>query len=230
MKMNIQKSRLAALLSVMLIVCMMTAMLAIPVSAAEVSTVAYDVNNPNSLHNSIDITTALLKYFNLNLNLEGMTNYYDIASYIYEKFYFEEVKYSPDIDYIFLGANDMTNALDAISGQFPELQSEIDDLNETLWDYSIFFDGAEAWAIPYVKYSEKSQFELGSIQHDVEFTIPDAPASSGSAGLADVINADMINSVTDEVVNLLPVVIGVIIGYVGLRKALSFLQSVLHSA
>lgn len=51
-----------------------------------------------------------------------------------------------------------------------------------------------------------------------------------AAGLAEVITADMLNGVLDEVVALLPVCIPVMIGFIGLRKGISFLQSILHSA
>lgn len=52
----------------------------------------------------------------------------------------------------------------------------------------------------------------------------------GAAGLADVITAEMLNGVLDEVVALLPVCIPVMIGFIALRKGISFLQSILHSA
>ena len=51
-----------------------------------------------------------------------------------------------------------------------------------------------------------------------------------ASGLADVVTADMLNGVLDEVVALLPVCIPVMIGFIGLRKGISFIQGVLHSA
>ena len=48
--------------------------------------------------------------------------------------------------------------------------------------------------------------------------------------LASVVTADMLQGVLTEVVGLLPVVIPVMIGFIGLRKGISFLQGVLHSA
>lgn len=50
------------------------------------------------------------------------------------------------------------------------------------------------------------------------------------SGLASVVSADMLGGVLDEIVALLPVVIPVMIGFIGLRKGISFLQGVLHSA
>ena len=48
--------------------------------------------------------------------------------------------------------------------------------------------------------------------------------------LQGIITADMVSGVLDEIVGLLPVIIPVMIGFIGLRKGISFLQGVLHSA
>lgn len=53
---------------------------------------------------------------------------------------------------------------------------------------------------------------------------------AAAGGLADVVTPDMLNGVLDEVVALLPVCIPVMIGFIGLRKGISFIQGVLHSA
>lgn len=57
---------------------------------------------------------------------------------------------------------------------------------------------------------------------------PSAPASS--AGLAKIVSSESLSSVFDEIKELLPIVCVVIVGYIGLRKGISFLQSMLHSA
>lgn len=48
--------------------------------------------------------------------------------------------------------------------------------------------------------------------------------------LEGVVTASMLSGVLDEIVGLLPVVIPVMIGFIALRKGISFLQSVLHNA
>ena len=50
------------------------------------------------------------------------------------------------------------------------------------------------------------------------------------SGLAAIVTSDMLSGVLNEIVDLLPVVIPVMIGFIGLRKGISFLQGVLHSA
>ena len=57
---------------------------------------------------------------------------------------------------------------------------------------------------------------------------PSTPAST--TDLAKIVSSENLSSVFDEVKALLPVVCVVIVGYIGLRKGISFLQSVLHSA
>lgn len=48
--------------------------------------------------------------------------------------------------------------------------------------------------------------------------------------LSTVVTAQMISGVLDELIGLLPVILPTMIGFIGLRKGISFLQGVLHSA
>lgn len=48
--------------------------------------------------------------------------------------------------------------------------------------------------------------------------------------LSTVIDSDMLGGVLDEIISLLPVCIPVLIGFIGLRKGIAFVQSILHSA
>lgn len=48
--------------------------------------------------------------------------------------------------------------------------------------------------------------------------------------LATIVTPEMMNGVLEEIVGLLPVVIPVMVGFIALRKGISFIQSVLHSA
>ena len=48
--------------------------------------------------------------------------------------------------------------------------------------------------------------------------------------LSTIVTANMISGVLDEIVGLLPVILPTMIGFIGLRKGISFLQGVLHSA
>ena len=48
--------------------------------------------------------------------------------------------------------------------------------------------------------------------------------------LSTIVTAEMISGVLDELIGLLPVILPTMIGFIGLRKGISFLQGVLHSA
>lgn len=48
--------------------------------------------------------------------------------------------------------------------------------------------------------------------------------------LSNVVTGNMLNGVLNEVVGLLPVCIPVLITFIALRKGISFIQSILHSA
>lgn len=51
-----------------------------------------------------------------------------------------------------------------------------------------------------------------------------------TTALSTVITAEMLSGVLDEIVALLPVVLPVMIGFIALRKGISFVQGILHSA
>lgn len=55
-------------------------------------------------------------------------------------------------------------------------------------------------------------------------------AGSASGVLKNVVTADMLGGVLDEIVGILPVVIPVMIGFIALRKGVAFLMSTLRSA
>lgn len=48
--------------------------------------------------------------------------------------------------------------------------------------------------------------------------------------LKTVVTAEMLGGVLDEVVGVLPICIPVLITFIALRKGISFVQSILHSA
>lgn len=48
--------------------------------------------------------------------------------------------------------------------------------------------------------------------------------------LSQVITDQMLNGVLDQIVGLLPVVMPVLVGFIGLRKGIAFVRSILHSA
>lgn len=53
---------------------------------------------------------------------------------------------------------------------------------------------------------------------------------SATGGLSDIVTGEMLTGVLDEVVGLLPVCIPVMIGFIALRKGISFIRGILKSA
>jgi len=51
-----------------------------------------------------------------------------------------------------------------------------------------------------------------------------------SRNLADVVTEDMLNGVLDQVIGLLPVLLPVMITFIGFRKGIAFIQNILHAA
>lgn len=54
--------------------------------------------------------------------------------------------------------------------------------------------------------------------------------ASATTVLNTIVTGDMLGGVLDEIVGLLPVVLPVMIGFVALRKGISFVLNMLHSA
>ena len=48
--------------------------------------------------------------------------------------------------------------------------------------------------------------------------------------LSGIVNASTLEGVLDEILGLLPIVIPVLIGFIAIRKGISFVQKILHSA
>lgn len=48
--------------------------------------------------------------------------------------------------------------------------------------------------------------------------------------LKTIVTAEMLGGVLDEITGLLPIILPVMIGFIALRKGISFISSVLHSA
>lgn len=55
-------------------------------------------------------------------------------------------------------------------------------------------------------------------------------ALEGGTTLSTVITADMLQGVLNEMLGVLPVCIPVMISFIGIRKGIAFVRSVLHSA
>ncbi len=55
-------------------------------------------------------------------------------------------------------------------------------------------------------------------------------AAAASTQLSTIVTGDMIQGVLNEIIGLLPTVLPVMIGFIALRKGISFVLNMLHSA
>lgn len=55
-------------------------------------------------------------------------------------------------------------------------------------------------------------------------------AQTATTTLSTIVTSSMLSGVLDEIVGLLPVVLPTMIGFVALRKGISFVLNMLHSA
>lgn len=211
--MNIQKSRLMAMFTVMLMVCMMVTTMIIPASAAEVEDtfVKYSVLTKEIIAASLEGNNVPLK----------AATYEDMAAEIMQEKGFADDKMNP----IFVGQNTGVVVTAINIGQWT---------TDTYGDVVLFkvpFDFWDENHGDYRSYYLVGDFDIsgyapvGSGDITATIDIPDPPS-----GISAVVTKEMLSGVLDEVVALLPVVIPVMIGFIGLRKGISFLQSVLHSA
>lgn len=53
---------------------------------------------------------------------------------------------------------------------------------------------------------------------------------TAATSLSSVVTAEMLSGVLEEVIALLPVCVPVLVGFIALRKGISFIQGILHSA
>ena len=53
---------------------------------------------------------------------------------------------------------------------------------------------------------------------------------AASSGLSGVVTSDLMSGVLDEIVALLPICIPVMVGFIALRKGISFVRGILRSA
>lgn len=92
-----------------------------------------------------------------------------------------------------------------------------------------YFFGISWWegAIEFVMMDDVDN----SFPMDDGFTVTFIPLVTETAPhITDFVSSDMLSGALDQVVALIPVVVGCIVAFVGIRKGISFLQQIMHSA
>lgn len=201
--MNIQKSRFAALIGLMLMVCMMVAMLAIPASAAEYeinTTAAGAMNTANGLK-FLEITGAELYDYESREALAAKISYGNVVPFFYD------------------------------------IENQRVFLTEYYADYFCKkYENATGHSIKdrltYNKYYYGNTRCVAIENANVPDTVSGAKQTIyyNDDDIVDAVTMDNLSVVLNEILCLLPIVIPVLIGFIGLDKAIKFITGVLHSA
>ena len=208
MKMNIQKSRLAALIGLMLMVCMMVAMLAVPASAAtfEVA-VGFGVVMENKVAANI--------YELSNADLHDCKTYSELAAdlgYALDRKYQSAI--APDGNAVYLSETVIADYLIIYNEKYPETPITAPEF----FQY-ISKNGIVVYKVPAYGCADKV-FSTNYAKYTYTTT----------GKFVDSLEESSLSGVLNQIIDLLPIVIPVLIGFIGLNKAIKFIIGVLHSA
>lgn len=197
--MTIKKSRLAALITVMLVFSIMISLLVVPASAAtyDLEFAVYDVPG-------VDFIASFLQENNVPL-LEA--SYLEMAQNIAESQETVVVDKAGNVYYEI----SLKRLL-----SFGGYKVDVEDVSPVT-----YYTQAD---IPYRLYRTGYKLPDDAVFKNNLTVLYKTPS------LTDTVNADMTNGVLDQIIDLLPIVLVVIIGFIGLRKGIAFLQTVLHRA
>lgn len=203
--MTIQKSRLAAIVSMMLVVCVMVTTMVVPASAASVPLKIYEC-----YYSQQNYGASIYEY--LNADLQGCGNYAELAYYFYSNsnkpYYF-----SAKENMLFVPLADFEAAIEFYNAKFDE-KLEVPEL--PLFYYE---DDSGTQYIKIVPYAKKPNSKIRVL----EFT------EKTSSVIGNVVSSDGLSGVLAQIVEILPVVLVVIVGFIALRKGISFVQGVLNN-
>ena len=201
--MNIQKSRLAAIIGLMLLVCMIATTMIIPASAAEyeiITTVVQAMNQQNGLK-FLEITGADLYDYESREALAAKISYGNVIHFFYD---IENQRVFITEHY----ADFFCMRYEAATGH---------SIKERL-TYNRYYNG-------HTKYVA---IENANVPESVSGA--NRRICYNDDDIVDAVSMDNLSGVLNEILCLLSIVIPVLIGFIGLDKAIKFITGVLHSA
>lgn len=219
--MKIQKSRITAIISVLVLVCSMAAVMVIPAAAAETVTFYTVYNVPVE-----DVVLAVFQQVGCEQDFREDCKKASISVFLAETmdgFVSKDGSvFVVDSNYLEYFVTVHSNCCDCgIYEEFHELPSCYTDSSDN-----------EYLAVPLdVSGFERSGDAVIFTYSGPDTSTPSVPTTPPTdSGLSKVVNKEMLTGVLNEVTSLLPIIIPVIVGFIGLRKGISFLQSILHGA
>lgn len=206
--MNIQKSRFAATLTVMLMVCMMVTMFVIPASAA---TFEVEVDQGR-----VNMHIAAAEFYKLaKADLHDNETYNDLVSSVgIAQDATQQTFVSIEGNSAYFNTSIVNNLISMYNTAFPETPIEMPALTKYTNGNGVIFYRLTAPGLVVYRAS------ANTVKLTYETT----------GKLVDSLGDSSLSGVLNQIIDLLPIVIPVLIGFIGLNKAIQFITGVLHSA
>ena len=199
------KSRLAAILAMMLVVSLMVAMFVVPVSAAEVKLDGYQAVVPLA-----DLAAAVFEWAGVDLG--DYASYQEMGASLLSGGGSATCNANLAKDHLYAPLSLVNQVLSKAPGA---ASVSVDDLR-------VYYKNGNAVMVP-IAYSgsfvsiASGSGSVGWVYHT-------------NSAFVNAVPEDGLSAVLDQVVGLLPVVLVVLIGFIALRKGISFLRGLLGSA
>lgn len=219
--MNIQKIPMRPVICLLLVVLLNSTVFSVSVFADEVVQ-AVEVESYSS-----ELVLLCLKSYVPEVTPEDV----DLLCDFYY-FAFEYAFYSERSGTLFVSEGDIYVLFDTWNEHFTDKYPESYlDFDEIISSSTYYLDHGVIY-LPFSCTQDMvilGSYEISLTPFSNSETEPTVPAVSDST-LSQAVSASSISAVLDQVLDLLPVVVGCIVGFVAIRKGLSFLESILHSA
>lgn len=230
--MTFHKSRLAAVLSLMLFVCFMVSIMAVPVSAAENS---YPVGTVSFGYGDLQASSLFLEAF--GFDLQGYPDYLELANAV--KFGFRPTYLTPEAPCFFVVFAQAETLIKRYNSVFGTNIS----LNDFM--YNVYYDeSAKLIQVPIsynytlANYDKTAVFDSTYAPPEPEPPATEPPATeppviepvtpSGSAFA--FLTQEQMWHLMDDIKGILPACMQVLVGYIAIRKGIQFLQWCMNKA
>lgn len=227
--MKFQINRLAALVSMLVLICFMVVFMAFPAFAAEIGD---SIHLYVGSYSDLEIAAAILEAS--GADLVGFADYFELASCL---------SFGKDVLAILFDSSQSVFFVSEVTVAYVQevYDSDFDDIvaisgvpisSDYYCDDSemVFYQLDISISYPITRLDSMSLHYAGSVSEET----PPEESISGSSDVDSVlvssVDSDSMSYVLNEILDILPVVLAVIIGFIALRKGIQFISGLIHSA
>ena len=201
--MNTQKSRFAAVVSMLLVVCMMVTTFVIPASAASVPVTVY-----NAKFNQVVSVASLFEH--LQLDLCGYDSYIDLASAV--------------------GATGQSTFLCTENGDYFYFNNNFIDRSISFYNQKTGSDFVfeDDFRIYYMTNEGQKFYKFKNINVNARTSVISVYGEftyHTNSAFVNAIPDNGLSSVFDSILEILPIALVAIVAYIGLRKGIDFVKN-----